>query len=136
MQFSTLMDEILNSVRQRGFLDGEMPHESAEPVIVAQALRWAGEVGEFCERIAKDGGKDRGHLAAEWADAMIVGLVIGTLLGFSVQDILTKARLDERRGYRHQGASGDGEIPLSEAIQTVMHMAENRSEGNESGAAV
>jgi len=137
MQFSQLMTEITESVKRRGFLDGYAPHEDADPLVIAQALRWAGEVGEFTQRLAKDGGKDRGRLAAEWADAMIVGLVVGALLRFSEADILEKARLDERRGYRHQGTPDDGEIPLSDAIRTVMGVARKyRSEGHEQGEAL
>ncbi|GAB4524525.1 MAG: hypothetical protein Kow0047_34140 [Anaerolineae bacterium] len=104
MDIAGLTAEVHASLIRRGFLSNS-PVARADAVVIEQALRWAGEVGEFCQRMAKEGLEDRHRLAAEWADAMIVGLAVGGLLGFGEQEITAKLRLDEQRGWRHGGTS-------------------------------
>ncbi|MCD6291806.1 MAG: hypothetical protein J7M34_15020 [Anaerolineae bacterium] len=116
MDLQGLKAEVVASLHRRGFLGNYSPVEEVDVMVIEQAMRWAGEVGEFCQRLAKDGGKDRQRLREEWADAMIVGLAIGSLLNLDADTILAKLKADEQRGYRHNGR---------DPISTCQQISEN-----------
>lgn len=104
--FAEVRRNVQESLLRRGYLCGESPVEDVDPFVIEQALRWCGEVGEYAQRLAKDGGKDRQRERDEWCDGMIVGFAIAALRGYTVADILAKLESDEERGYRHQETKG------------------------------
>ena len=103
------MDTLKNagqSVRRRGFLEGEQAQAFGDAVLLAQVARLIEEAGEFMRSLRSD----RGASLVELADVVIVAAAIAEHMKWDLDAAVTeKCYADEtQRGYRHNGDSSPG----------------------------
>ena len=98
------------SVRRRGFLDGDQAEAFSDDLLMAQLGRLMEEVGEFARSCRSASGPS----VSELADIAIVCGAIANHMGWDLDmAVAVKCAADEeRRGFRHQGVKPEPDLEL------------------------